>query len=128
MGMYLLELLPYRREKSLSQLISFSAYSNDFRFQVLGSRVVHKLPKLTQAAKAATLAPKPFKQPPHANAVAINGSAASHKGDTVWLYEWLKTNMPIIALNVGSICILVGFTRSGTIVVFLRVSCNTTSR
>jgi hypothetical protein len=119
---YVLKLLPCRIEKSLSQLTPFSVYSNDFRFQVSGSRVVHKLPKLKQAAKVASLAPKPFKQPPLANVVAINGPAASNKGDTARLYEWfkvwLKTNTPIILLNVGSICILVGFTRSGTIVVF----------
>eukprot|EP00980_Cylindrotheca_fusiformis_P000702 scaffold168_cov124-Cylindrotheca_fusiformis.AAC.2 len=66
---------------------------------------------MKEAAKAATLVPKPFKQPPHGS-ILHTKSVANENSSNFRLLVWLRKNMPIIALNFGSICILVGFSRS----------------
>jgi CRP-like cAMP-binding protein len=57
--------------------------------------------------------PKPFKAPPPKVLQATDKESASkYEGYSKRLFEWLKPNLPIIILNIGSICTLVGFTRS----------------
>ena len=51
--------------------------------------------------------PKPFKAPIPPATNAVTSTTQSNR-----FYLWLKTNLPILCLNFGSICILVGFSRS----------------
>lgn len=73
---------------------------------------LRKIPKLKQAAKAANIAPKPLTPPPQPG--TISGSSSSSNGYAKRLYIWFRRNLPVIGLNFGSACILLGFSRSGT--------------
>ena len=74
---------------------------------------VDKMPKLPPAGPA--MVPKNFKQvPPPAGAAGCGAGASSSAGGGRASYfskEWFKTNGPILVLNFGSVCTLVGFTR-----------------
>lgn len=57
--------------------------------------------------------PKPFKAPsPKAVQATATESASGYDGFSQRVLQWLKPNLPIIILNFGSLCTLVGFTRS----------------
>ena len=83
---------------------------------------VEKMPKLPPAGPA--VVPKNFKQVPapggsatsSASGAAKSGSASSSSGGggaraSYFSKEWFKANGPILVLNIGSVCTLVGFTR-----------------
>lgn len=55
--------------------------------------------------------PKPFKAPPPDVLKAAVEEAAS-LGYSKSLYKWLRSNFPIMIINFGSLCTLLGFTRS----------------
>jgi CRP-like cAMP-binding protein len=82
---------------------------NYFRIKIPPKRKVFPdVPKLPNAIPM----PKPFKATPQEAVVKAAESATKVEGITVRLMGWLKRNAPIIMLNVGSVCTLVGFTRS----------------
>ena len=85
---------------------------------------VDKMPKLPPAGPA--VVPKNFKQVPApggAGSSSASGASASGAGASsssaggggarasYFSKEWFKTNGPILVLNFGSVCTLVGFTR-----------------
>ena len=100
------------RFKTQPQYIKGVRNGNYFRIKIPPKRkVLPDVPKLPNANPM----PKPFKATPQEAVLAAAESATKVESMRVRLLAWLKRNAPIICLNFGSLCTLVGFTRSEVI-------------
>lgn len=82
---------------------------NFIRKQIKVEKVEPVVPKLPQAGPSVT--PKPFKQVTHPPPGSNQQTSGAKVDFTSKIEAWLRQNGPVLILNFGSVCTLMGFTR-----------------
>ena len=91
-------------------------YKGNFYYRRIPSASKSTPPKLLKLPPAGpAVVPLPFKQviPTNSALDAAKSSAGNNSSKQTWSWRsWLKLNAPLLILNFGSVCTLVGFTRT----------------
>lgn len=99
---------PKTRKRPLPTHVRAVRDGNFYRLPI-GNKIKGQNMKGNQSV--APVAGKPLGVVPSASAAAVSKSGSS-TGVCWQIIKWFRKNLPVLALNFGSICILVGFARS----------------
>ena len=103
-----------RRRRAPSRYVK--AVNNGYYFRIKIPSAMNKNPVIETQAKANTPPSNPSKITTTTTSIGVPQNTIEPPIDSERVfrrfYKWFKNNLPVMTLNFGSICILLGFTRS----------------